>query len=59
MGKSLVEGEMLDQARAIEATAKDKGCTILLPVDALVAEKFRRRPRPPKPFRSMRCPTTG
>ena len=40
MGKSLVEGEMLDQARAIEATAKEKGCTILLPVDALVAEKF-------------------
>jgi len=31
---------MLDQARAIEATAKQKGCTILLPVDALVAEKF-------------------
>lgn len=40
MGKSLVEAEMLDQARAIEATAKQKGCTILLPVDALVAEKF-------------------
>jgi phosphoglycerate kinase len=31
---------MLDQARAIEATAKSKGCTIVLPVDALVAEKF-------------------
>ena len=40
MGKSLVEAEMLDQARAIEATAKQKGCTILLPVDALLAEKF-------------------
>jgi phosphoglycerate kinase len=40
IGKSLVEAEMLDQARAIEATAKSKGCTIVLPVDALVAEKF-------------------
>jgi phosphoglycerate kinase len=40
MGKSLVEAEMLNQARAIEATAREKGCTILLPVDALVAEKF-------------------
>jgi phosphoglycerate kinase len=40
MGKSLVEGDMLDKARDIEKTAKDHGCTILLPVDALVAEKF-------------------
>ncbi len=40
IGKSLVEAEMLDQARAIEATAKTKGCNIVLPVDALVAEKF-------------------
>jgi phosphoglycerate kinase len=40
IGKSLVEAEMLDQARAIEATAKSKGCVIVLPVDALVAEKF-------------------
>jgi phosphoglycerate kinase len=40
IGKSLVEAEMLDQARAIEATATSKGCVIVLPVDALVAEKF-------------------
>lgn len=40
IGKSLVEAEMLDQARAIEETAKKHGCTIVLPVDALVAEKF-------------------
>ena len=40
MGKSLVEGDMLDKARDIEVTAKQKGCTIILPVDALVAEKF-------------------
>ncbi len=40
IGKSLVEADMLDQARAIETTAKKQGCTIVLPVDALVAEKF-------------------
>jgi phosphoglycerate kinase len=40
IGKSLVEADMLDKAREIEATAKTKGCTIVLPVDALVAEKF-------------------
>ena len=40
IGKSLVEADMLDQARAIEAIAKKQGCTIVLPVDALVAEKF-------------------
>ncbi len=40
IGKSLVEADMLDKAREIEATAKSKGCAIVLPVDALVAEKF-------------------
>ena len=40
IGKSLVEADMLDKAREIEQTAKSKGCTIVLPVDALVAEKF-------------------
>jgi phosphoglycerate kinase len=40
MGKSLVEGDMLDKARDIEKTARDHNCTIVLPVDALVAEKF-------------------
>jgi phosphoglycerate kinase len=40
IGKSLVEADMLDKAREIERTAKGKGCAIVLPVDALVAEKF-------------------
>jgi phosphoglycerate kinase len=40
IGKSLCENDMLDQARAIEATAAERGCFILLPVDALVAPKF-------------------
>jgi phosphoglycerate kinase len=40
MGKSLVEKDMLDKAREIEQIAKDNNCTIVLPVDALVAEKF-------------------
>ena len=40
VGKSLAEMDMLDQARSIENTARERGCTILLPVDALVAEKF-------------------
>ncbi len=40
IGKSLVEADMLDQACDIEKTARDHGCTIVLPVDALVAEKF-------------------
>jgi phosphoglycerate kinase len=40
IGKSLVEADMLDQARDIEKTARDHNCTIVLPVDALVAEKF-------------------
>jgi phosphoglycerate kinase len=31
---------MLDQARAIEAKASESGCRLVLPVDALVAEKF-------------------
>jgi phosphoglycerate kinase len=40
IGKSLAEKDMLDQARAIQATANARGCTILLPVDGAVAEKF-------------------
>lgn len=41
MGKSLVEGDMLDQARAIMATAEKAGCAILLPTDAVVANEFK------------------
>lgn len=38
IGKSLCENDMLDTARDIAAKAKSKGCEIVLPVDAVVAE---------------------
>ncbi|MEM8587539.1 MAG: phosphoglycerate kinase [Pseudomonadota bacterium] len=41
MGKSLVEGEMLDEARAIMAKAEGTDCTILLPTDGVVAKEFK------------------
>ncbi|MEO1226678.1 MAG: phosphoglycerate kinase [Pseudomonadota bacterium] len=41
MGKSLVEGEMLDEARAIMAKADGAGCAILLPTDGVVAKEFK------------------
>lgn len=41
MGKSLVEGEMLDEARAIMAKAESADCTILLPTDGVVAKEFK------------------
>jgi phosphoglycerate kinase len=40
VGKSLVEGDLLDTARKIMDEAKAKGREIVLPVDAVVAEKF-------------------
>jgi phosphoglycerate kinase len=40
VGKSLSENDMLDTARKILAEAKIKGCEIVLPVDAVVAQKF-------------------
>jgi phosphoglycerate kinase len=40
VGKSLVEGNLLDTARKIMDEAKAKGREIVLPVDAVVAEKF-------------------
>jgi phosphoglycerate kinase len=40
IGKSLSENDMLDTARKILADAKSKGCEIVLPVDAVVAQKF-------------------
>jgi phosphoglycerate kinase len=40
IGNSLCEKDMLDQAHAIEEEARKKGCDIILPVDAVVAEKF-------------------
>jgi len=40
VGKSLSENDMLDTARKILADAKAKGSEIVLPVDAVVAQKF-------------------
>ncbi len=40
VGKSLVERDMLDTARKTAEEAQAKGCEIVLPVDAVVAEKF-------------------
>jgi phosphoglycerate kinase len=40
VGKSLSENDMLDTARKILGDAKDKGSEIVLPVDAVVAQKF-------------------
>ncbi len=40
VGKSIAETDMLDTARKIMADATGKGCEIVLPVDAVVAQKF-------------------
>jgi len=40
VGKSLVERDMLDTARSIFTAAEKAGCTILLPEDAVVADKL-------------------
>ena len=40
VGASLVEADMVDTARAIEASAKANGCHIVLPEDFLVAGEF-------------------
>jgi phosphoglycerate kinase len=41
IGKSLCERDMADTAREIMARAKEKGCAILLPVDARIAKEFK------------------
>ncbi|MEI8394829.1 MAG: phosphoglycerate kinase [Rhodospirillaceae bacterium] len=41
VGKSLCESDMAEQARAIAATAEASGCTLVLPVDAVVAREFK------------------
>ena len=41
VGKSLCEHDLADTARAILETAKAKNCTILLPVDVVVAGEFK------------------
>ena len=40
VGASLCEHDMADTARSIMAAAKASGCEIVLPVDAVVAERF-------------------
>ena len=45
VGKSLVEDDKLDEAKAIEADAKARGVTLLLPTDHVVADEARRRRR--------------
>ena len=39
-GSSLVEDDLLEQARTIMATAKAKGVKLHLPIDAVVADAF-------------------
>jgi phosphoglycerate kinase len=41
IGKSLCERDMADTAREIMAGAEERGCAILLPVDARIAREFR------------------
>ncbi len=41
VGKSLCEADMADQARAIAATAKEAGCSLILPEDAVIAREFK------------------
>jgi phosphoglycerate kinase len=44
IGKSLAERDMADTARAILKKARDRNCTILLPVDTVVAAEFKANP---------------
>jgi phosphoglycerate kinase len=41
VGKSLCEHDLVGTAKEIEAKAKKAGCTIILPVDAVVAKEFK------------------
>jgi len=40
IGSSLVEEDKLEMAKALLASAKTKGVTVHLPIDAIIAEKF-------------------
>ncbi len=44
VGRSLQEAEMHQTARDILARAKETGCTVVLPIDAVTAEKFAANP---------------
>lgn len=41
VGKSLCEHDMADTAKKILLAAKDAGCEVILPVDAVVAKEFK------------------
>ncbi len=41
VGKSLCEHDLLPTAKEIMATAKSKGCNLLLPTDVVVAKEFK------------------
>ena len=41
IGKSVAEGEMLGTARQVIQRAKEAGCAVFLPVDAVVADELR------------------
>ena len=40
VGKSLVENDKIELAKSLEAKAKEKGVTMLLPTDVVIADKF-------------------
>lgn len=41
IGKSLAEPDFVETAREIMTAAKERGCAIVLPVDAVIAREFR------------------
>lgn len=41
VGKSLCESDMVEQARAVMAKAKECGCNLVLPSDCLAAKEFK------------------
>ena len=57
VGKSLAERDMADTAREIMAKAKDAGCSIVLPVDVVVAREFKAG-APSEVVSANACPPT-
>ncbi len=55
LGRSLVEREMVATAREILAGAAERGCQLMLPVDAVVAEELR----PHAPTRTVAVAEVG